>query len=102
MNHQNHAKSVKKVKILYVGYPINLETVYALFKQPKTIDIKNIEGLGINLYNIDKGLYVLGYGVKELTNHGSKYTSVDETLILIVQYKKRLVEALAAVPIQPC
>lgn len=40
MNHQNYAKSVKKVKILYVGYPINLETVYALFKQPKTIDIK--------------------------------------------------------------
>ena len=84
-------------KMLYVGYPIKLETAYALFKQPESVDIgKHIRELGINLYDIDKGLLVLGYGVIELANSASKYVSVDETLVLILQYKRRLMAALTA------
>ena len=83
--------------MLYVGYPITMTTAHALFKQPPTINIeKHIKGLGINLYDIDKGLMVLGYGVTELTNYAAKYASVDDTLVLILQYKKRLIDALAA------
>lgn len=83
--------------MLYVGYPITLETAYSLFKQPTTVNIyRHIKDLGINLYEIDKGLHVLGYGIKELTNYGPKYVSVDDTLILILQYKQRLIAALAA------
>jgi len=84
--------------MLYVGYPITLETAHTLFRQPpRSVDIrKHIQSLGIHLYHIDKGLLVLGYGVTELTNYGPKYVSVDETLILILQYKKRLIDALAA------
>jgi len=83
--------------MLYVGYPINLETACALFKQPESVDIgKHIRELGINLYDIDKGLLVLGYGVIELTNYGHRYCSFDETLALILEYKRRLMAALTA------
>ena len=82
--------------MLYVGYPITLETARALFKQPDTVDMQqHVKTHGIHLYNIDKGLLVLGYGLKELSNYGTKYVSVDETLILILQYKQRLTAALA-------
>jgi hypothetical protein len=83
--------------MLYIGYPITLETAYALFKQPTEVNIRNhIKSLGIHLYDIDKGLMVLGYGITELTNYATRYASVDETLILVLQYKKRLIDALAA------
>ena len=83
--------------MLYVGYPITLETARALFKQPDTVDMQqHVKAQGLNLYNIDKGLLVLGYGLKELSNYGTKYVSVDETLILILQYKQRLTDTLTA------
>jgi hypothetical protein len=81
--------------MFYVGYPITLETARALFKQPDAVDMQqHVKAHGLNLYNIDKGLMVLGYGLKELSNYGPKYVSVDETLILILQYKQRLTTAL--------
>lgn len=83
--------------MLYVGYPITLETAHTLFKQPDTVDMQqHVKAHGLNLYNIDKGLMVLGYGLKELTNYGPKYVSVDETMILILQYKQRLTDTLTA------
>jgi len=81
--------------MFYVGYPITLETARALFKQPDSVDMQqHVKSHGIHLYNIDKGLLVLGYGLKELSNHHPNYVSVDETLILILQYKQRLINAL--------
>jgi hypothetical protein len=83
---------INRNKMLYIGYPINIETAYSLFKQPESVNIfKHIKELGIHLYDIDKNLLILGYAVTELSN----YMSVDETLILILQYKRRLIDALA-------
>lgn len=83
--------------MLYIGYPITKATAYKIFNQPDPVNIEAyIRSKRLRLYEIDKGLCVLGLAVKPLTNYAPDYKSVDDTIIIILNYKKRVVRRLNA------
>ena len=62
--------------VLFIGYPINYETVCNLFRLPTdTEDLKStIEKAGFVFQHTDKGQYILGLEVKEVpSNTDIKY-----------------------------
>jgi len=83
--------------MLYIGYPITEATAYKIFNQPDPVNIHTyIRSKRLRLYEIDKGLCVLGLAVKELHNYAPDYISVDDTIIAILNYKKKVVRRLQA------
>jgi hypothetical protein len=83
--------------MLYIGYPITEATAYKIFNQPSTADIHAyIRSKRLRLYEIDKGLCILGLAVKALHNYAPDYISVDDTIIAILNYKKKVVRRLQA------
>jgi capsule polysaccharide export protein KpsC/LpsZ len=83
--------------MLYIGYPITKATAFKLFNQPLTVDIEAyIRSKQLRLYDIDKGLCILGLAVKSLTNYAPHYVSVDDTIITILNYKKKVISRLSA------
>jgi hypothetical protein len=83
--------------MLYIGYPITEATAYKIFNKPDPTNIyAYISSKRLRLYEIDKGLCVLGLAVKSLSNYSSKYLSVDDTIITILNYKKKVMRRLLA------
>jgi hypothetical protein len=83
--------------MLVIGYPVNYETVCKFFNVSSEEGI-NVEKLTkekseLELFSTDKGQFILGLEVKESSDLWYKFTSVDDTLILILQ-KKKLVKEL--------
>jgi hypothetical protein len=79
--------------MFYIGFPIRKATAFKIFNQPETCDIEAyISSKRLRLYEIDKGLCVLGLAVKSLSN----YLSVDDTIITILNYKKKVSRRLVA------
>ena len=80
-----------------IGYPITKATAYKIFNQPDPVNIEvYIRSKRLRLYEIDKGLCVLGLAVKALHNYAPDYMSVDDTIITILNYKKKVVRRLQA------
>lgn len=83
--------------MFYIGYPITQATAYKIFNQPDPVNIDAyIRSKRLRLYMIDKGLCVLGLAVKELHNYSPDYMSVDDTIITILNYKKKVIRRLQA------
>ena len=78
--------------MMYVGYPVSYETVCELFKMNPSSWVFNEDSIkmtGLEFHMIDKNLCVLGLVVNEIWEN---YTSVDDSLILIIQYKARVMD----------
>lgn len=83
--------------MLYIGYPITKSTAYKILGQPESVNIEAyIRSKRLRLYEIDKGLCVLGLAVKSLTDYSPNYMNVDDTIITILNYKKKVVRRLNA------
>ena len=83
--------------MFYIGYPITKATAYKIFNQPDPVNIEAyISSKRLRLYDIDKGLCVLGLAVMLLSNYAPIYTNVDDTIITILNYKKKVVRRLIA------
>ena len=83
--------------MLYIGYPITIETAYKIFGQPDPVNIHNyIRSKRLHLYEIDKGLCILGLAVNQLHNYARNYINVDDTIIAILNYKKKVIRRLIA------
>jgi hypothetical protein len=82
--------------MLFVGYPVSYETACDLFNIPTHDDYKILSSLvskvGLKFERVDKNLCILGLEVKEITQLWDTYTSVDESIILIMKYKLKFVE----------
>ena len=80
--------------MLYIGYPITKATAYKILGQPESVNIEAyIRSKRLRLYEIDKGLCVLGLAVASLTNYCPNYMNV---VIAILNYKKCVVRRLSA------
>jgi len=91
--------------MLYIGYPVSLETAFMMFgdKNPQAYDQPRLNNFrahlakyGLKLEFYDKNIYILGMVVEEIHVSNDNYVSVDDTLALILSYKKRVSEGLAA------
>ena len=84
--------------MFYIGYPITKATAFKIFGAPAWHDIEAIiRSKRLRLYEIDKGLYVLGLAVQCLSKDGrTDYMNVDDTIITILNYKKKVVRRLIA------
>lgn len=82
--------------MLVIGYPVNYETVCKFFKvsSDKGIDIEKLtkDKSDLEFFLTDKGQYILGLEVNECRDLWDKFTSVDDSLILILQKKKQVKE----------
>lgn len=86
--------------MLFIGYPLSHENACKLFGI-STDDVKvltcgkiltnAVKKAGLEFEWVDKNVCVLGLRVQEFLNFGG-YTSVDESVILIMQYKVRFME----------
>ena len=85
-------------QMLYVGYPVSYPTACKMFSVPEgglIVDLKAvIAKTGLTLSWIDKNLCILGLIVDEVGRLGDTFVSVDDALILILQKKKQVTEAL--------
>jgi len=80
--------------MFYIGYPITKATAYKIFNQQDPVNIDAyIRSKRLRLYEIDKGLCVLGMALK---NYAPDYMSVDDTIITILNYKKKVIRRLQA------
>ena len=84
--------------MLHVGYPVTFETAKSLFPWAENMDGDEFEMIlpthNIGLWSVDKGLYILGLEIPELSNLWDNFVQVEDALILILQAKKTLVTAL--------
>ena len=82
--------------MLVIGYPVNYETVCKFFNvgTEEGIDIEKLtkEKSELEFFSTDKGQYILGLEVKECSDLWDNFTSVDDSLILILQKKKHVKE----------
>ena len=85
-------------QMLYVGYPVSYPTACKMFSVPEGGLVKDLEAViaktGLTLSWIDKNLCILGLTVDEVGRLGETFVSVDDALILILQKKKQVTEAL--------
>ena len=84
--------------MLFIGYPITRATAYKIFNQPPTINIDTyIRSKRLRLYDIEShSIYVLGLAVQTLIIHAPNYMNVDDTIISILNYKKKVSRRLQA------
>jgi hypothetical protein len=81
--------------MLYVGYPITYETACYIFHRPFSNNIESyINEHGLNLVRVDKGLFVLGLQVTEVSDLWNNFISVDNSLIKIIEAKTKVVELI--------
>ena len=84
--------------MLHIGYPVTFETAKSLFPWAKNIDPIEFEMIlpthNIGLWGVDKGLYILGLEIPELSDLWDNFVQVEDALILILQAKQTLVTAL--------
>ena len=80
--------------MIYIGYLVRFETAKALFPWGEASDDNFKTALinhGIKLDYVDKGQYILGIQIPELSDKWDIFQSVDEAIILILQAKKKAV-----------
>ena len=88
---------IKKNKMLYVGYPVYFETALKLIPpSPGTNLNDQLATQGLTLYEIDKGVCILGLEVPEIHISDRAYQSVDDGLRHILDAKKKVVAGLKA------
>lgn len=83
--------------MLYVGYPIEFETACKLVERCGEFGSSTRSRLqkhGLDLYDIDKGVYIMGVVVEEIHICDRAYQSVDTGLMQILGAKKKVVEGL--------
>ena len=83
--------------MLYVGYPIEFETACELVKglgEYGSSTRSRLQKHGLDLYNIDKGVYIMGLVVEEIHICDKAYQSVDAGLMQILVAKKKVVDGL--------
>ena len=93
---------------MYVGFPVSYKTTATILGFPynedeideySTIVNKQVDDYlseyGLKLHYYDKNVYILGYNIKEFWIGTDKFIQVDDALILILKYKKKLMDTLA-------
>jgi len=83
--------------MLYVGYPIEFETALKLTQglgEFGSSTRSRLQKHGLDLYDIDKGVYIMGVIVEEIHICDKAYQSVDDGLMQILVAKKKVVEGL--------
>ena len=81
--------------MIYIGYLVRFETAKALFPWGEASDDNFKIALinhGIKLDYVDKGQYILGIQIPELSDKWDIFQSVDEAIIRILQAKKRIIK----------
>jgi hypothetical protein len=84
--------------MLYIGYPVCLKEAYRIFGQTiglegnRFIDYeklsKYLKPFGLDIYDTSKGQYIVGLKIDEFGNMWDKFTNVDDSIILLLKYKK--------------
>ena len=85
--------------MLYVGYPIEFETACELVRglgEYGSSTRSRLQTHGLDLYYIDKGVYIMGVEVNEIHICDRAYQSVDAGLMQILIAKKKVVDGLKA------
>lgn len=85
--------------MLYVGYPIDFVTAGNLLRGCGEIGSSyrtRLQTQGLDLYDIDKGVYIMGVEVNEIHICDKAYQSVDAGLVQILLAKKKVVDGLKA------
>ena len=84
--------------MIFIGYPLSYDTTCKLFGANPEGGEKNLQEVvtkkGLTYQWVDKNVSLLGLEVKEVSNIWSRYTSVDESIMLIMKYKIMFVELI--------
>ena len=83
--------------MLYIGYPIEFATACDLVQglgEYGSSTRSRLQKHGLDLYNIDKGVYIMGVIVDEIHICDRAYQSVDAGLMRILVAKKKVVDGL--------
>lgn len=93
---------------MYIGFPVSYKTTAMILGFPYSEDEideystnvnKQVDDYlseyGLKLHYYDKNVYILGYNIKEFWIGADKFIQVDDALILILKYKKKLMDTLA-------
>ena len=84
--------------MLCVGYPVSYETACQLFGAEQDnygrILTSIVEKTGLKFIDVDKNLCIIGLEIKEVANLWQTYTSVDDSIGIIMSYKKKFVELI--------
>ena len=93
---------------MYIGFPVSYKTTATILGFPYTDDEndehftminkqvdEHLAKYGLKLHYYDKNVYILGYAVKDFWIGNDKFIQVDDALILILKYKKKLMDTLA-------
>lgn len=83
--------------VLFVGYPISYETACDFLKIYVNVDSERFDEAmketGLEFYYVDKGQYIFGLKV-DIGDLHDDFVSVDDSLIRILQQKKKVVELI--------
>ena len=85
--------------MLYVGYPIEFETACKLVEgcgEYGSSTRSRLQKHGLDLYDIDKGVCIMGIVVDVIHICDKAYQSVDAGLMQILVAKKKVVDGLKA------
>ena len=85
--------------MLYVGYPMEFATACDLVQglgEWGSSTRSRLQKHGLDLYNIDKGVYIMGVIVDEVHICDKAYQSVNDGLMQILVAKKKVVDGLKA------
>ena len=94
---------------MYIGFPVSYKTTAEILGFPYngaevdeyyTMIIKQIDAhlakYDMKLHYYDKNVFILGYAFKEFWIGSDTFVQVDDALVVILKYKKKLMDALAA------
>jgi hypothetical protein len=82
--------------MLVVGYPVSYETACEMFNVEqdsygRILDAA-VEKTGLKFHWVDKGVNIIGLEIKEIGSLWDTYTSVDESIGIIMKYKLKFAE----------
>jgi len=94
---------------MYIGFPVSYKTTATILGFPydgdemdehfitiiKQVD-EHLAKYDLKLHRYDKNVCILGYYVQEFWVCTDKFVQVDDALVVILNYKKKLMDALAA------
>ena len=94
---------------MYIGFPVSYKTTATILGFPynddeideyytnlkKQVD-EYLANYGIKLHYYDKNVHILGYNIKEFWIGTDQFIQVDDALVLILKYKKKVMDTLAA------
>jgi hypothetical protein len=92
------------IEMIYIGYPVRMKEAYRIFGQQMQygeFDYKNdkimstyLREYGLDVYSTDKGQYIIGIQVNEFNDMWNHFTNVDESITLLLKYKKLFKEKM--------